>query len=199
MPQAIGAVLAGGRGRRIGGAKPGVELAGATLISHPLAAVAAAGLEPVVIAKAETPLPPLDCRVVREPDLPHHPLCGIVAALRAGAGRPAVVIACDMPLAGPALLSHLAATEDALVVPALAGRPQPLPGRYGAELLAPLEAALARREPLRRSVEALSPRLLGEAELARFGDPERLLLNVNDEADLRLAEELLAARPPDAG
>jgi molybdopterin-guanine dinucleotide biosynthesis protein A len=189
---ALGAVLAGGRGSRLGGAKALAELAGEPLIHHPLAAVAAAGLEAVVVAKPDTELPPLRCRVVREPQLPRHPLCGVVAALRAASGRAVVAVACDMPLLAPGLLAALAAAPEPLVVAAPGGRPQPLLARYGPELLAPLEAALAREEPLRHTVASLSPRLLGDAELARFGDPETLAFNVNDTADLERAARLLS-------
>jgi len=55
-----------------------------------------------------------------------------------------------------------------------------------------LEAALEREEPLARTVERLAPRLLAEDDLAPFGDPWRLLFNVNDPDDLREAEALLA-------
>ena len=78
---AIVAVLAGGRGRRMGRPKALVELGGAPLIAHPLAAAAAAGLDAVVIAKAGTALPALDVPVWLEPDQPVHPLLGIVTAL----------------------------------------------------------------------------------------------------------------------
>ncbi|HEY0391567.1 MAG TPA: NTP transferase domain-containing protein [Solirubrobacterales bacterium] len=192
--EALGAVLAGGRGSRIGGAKATAELAGRPLISYPLAALAAAGIEPFVVAKPASALPPLSCPVIREPELPRHPLCGIVAALRAAEGRPVVVVACDMPLAAPPLLAHLAAANGRLLVPAPAGRLQPLQARYAAELLAALEAALEREEPLRRTVESLTPSLLGEEEIARFGNPGRLFFNVNDGDDLRHAEQLLAAQ-----
>lgn len=193
---ALGAVLAGGIGERIGGAKALTPLAGEPLISYPLAAVEEAGLEAVVVAKPDSELPPLGCRVVREPARPQHPLNGIVTALRAAEGRPIVAVACDMPLLDPALLAHLAAAEDRLLLAARDQRPQPLLARYGPELLPQLEAALECEEPLRRTVESLSPRLLSCEELSRFGDPERLLLNVNDGEDLRRAERLLASRRP---
>ncbi|MDX6625187.1 MAG: molybdenum cofactor guanylyltransferase [Solirubrobacterales bacterium] len=187
----LGAVLAGGSGSRLGGAKATVELAGRPLLSYPLAAFAAAGIEPLVVAKPETQLPPLDCPILREPEAPRHPLAGIVAALREAGERPLVVLACDMPLAAPALLAELAAAPEPLVVPAPNGHLAPLQARYSAALLPALEAALERREPLRRTVEALSPRLLDDAELALFGDPERLFLNVNDPLDLRRAAGML--------
>ncbi len=81
----IVAVLAGGRGRRLGGAKPLATLAGAPLIARPLAAAAAAGLPAVVVVKPATRLPALDVPVWEEPDEPVHPLLGIVTALERAA------------------------------------------------------------------------------------------------------------------
>ena len=74
------AVLAGGRGRRIGGAKAVAELGGEPLIARPLSAAAAAGVDAVVVAKATTPLPPLGVPVWREPDAPVHPLQALAGA-----------------------------------------------------------------------------------------------------------------------
>ncbi|HET9185213.1 MAG TPA: NTP transferase domain-containing protein, partial [Solirubrobacterales bacterium] len=127
--------------------------------------------------------------VLEEPAEPRHPLCGIVAALRLG--RPVVAVACDLPFIAPGLIEMLAGAREPLVVPTLAGRPQPLLARYEPGLLPQLEEALERREPLTRTVESLAPRLLNEDDLTRFGDPRRLLFNVNDPDDLRQAEALL--------
>lgn len=96
-----------------------------------------------------------------------------------------------MPFVSPELLTFLAKADDPLVVPVLDDRLHPLLGRYSPSLLPELEAALEREDPLTRTVESLAPRLLGEADLARFGDPRRLLFNVNDPDDLRKAESLL--------
>jgi molybdopterin-guanine dinucleotide biosynthesis protein A len=190
----LGAVLAGGAGSRLGGAKATADLAGRALISYPLAARAAAGIEAVVVAKPDTELPALDVPVILEPEEPRHPLLGIVTALREAAGRPVLAVACDLPLLIPGLLAELAAAPEPLVLAAPGGDPQPLLGRYAPALLPGLEAALAREEPLRRTVAALAPRLLGDAELERFGDPAELLLNVNDFSDLARAGGMLGAR-----
>jgi molybdenum cofactor guanylyltransferase len=187
----LGVVLAGGLGSRLGGNKAAIELGGRPLISYPLAAVRNADLSPVVMAKAGEELPAVGVPVLHEPATPRHPLTGIVAALRAAAGRPIVVLACDLPFVAPGLVKLLAEAPEPLVVPTLAGRPQPLLARYEPSLLPQLEAALEREEPLTGTVEALGPRLLAEEELARFGDPRRLLFNVNDREDLRRAEALL--------
>jgi molybdopterin-guanine dinucleotide biosynthesis protein A len=195
----LGAVLAGGRGSRLGGAKPTTELAGRPLISYPLAALAAAGIEVFVVAKPATELPasvsksgvaPAAIEVVTEPTEPTHPLAGIVAALR-HAGHPLVILGCDFPFAPPALLRALAEAPEPLVVPAPGGDPQPLLARWSPQLLPHLEGALQREEPLRRTVAALDPCLLDDTELARFGDPTRAFFNVNTPEDLRTAAELL--------
>lgn len=192
------AVLAGGAGRRLGGAKACAPLAGRPLIAYPLATAAAAGLEAAVIAKRNSALPPLGCAIVREPDQPRHPLSGITAALRHGAGRPVVAIACDMPFVAPELLAWLATLEETAVVH-VSGRPQPMLARYSPDDLGALERSLERAEPASAAVMALAPRLLGESELARFGEPAMLCFNVNDPADLKDAALRMRAGGSAAG
>jgi molybdopterin-guanine dinucleotide biosynthesis protein A len=131
-----------------------------------------------------------DVAVLYEPAEPVHPLAGIVAALRQ-TDRPLVVIGCDFPFVPAALLRALADAPEPLVVPAPGGELQPLVARWTPVLLPALEDALAREEPLRRTVAALSPRLFDDAELAPFGDPARVFFNVNTPADLDAAARLL--------
>ena len=183
----ISVVLAGGRGSRLGGAKAGVLLAGRPLIEHVLDAVRAGGLEPVVVAKPDSMLPPLDCRLVFEPAAPHHPLCGIVAGLRAVAEPAVVVCACDMPFLNGELLAWLSALDAPFAVAAAGGRIQPLLGRYSSSLLDELEAQLATEAPMREVARALGARVLAEAELEPFGDPARLCLNINTPEELAAA------------
>ncbi len=149
-----------------------------------------AGLDPFVVAKPDTALP-AGVGVVAEPPEPTHPLAGIVAALR-HAGAPVVVLGCDFPFAPPALLRALGDAPELLVVAAPGGDPQPLMARWSPELLPRLEEALAREEPLRRTVAALGPRLLDDAELAPFGDPARAFFNVNTPEDLTRASAFVA-------
>ena len=217
QPTTRGVVLAGGRASRLGGTKATADLGGKPLLAYPLEALAAAGLAPFVVAKPDTDLrgrpearlpgqrstaPSApgqrstagegigEVEIVTEPAEPVHPLTGIVAALR-HARRPLVVLGCDFPFVSAALIRVLAEAPEPLVVPAPGGDAQPLVARWAPALLPELEAALAREEPLRRTVAALSPRLLGDAELAAFGDPARAFFNVNTEADLRAAADLL--------
>lgn len=192
---AIVAVLAGGAGSRLGGAKACVPLGGRPLIEHPLGAARTAGLEAIVVAKPSSELPPLAEHVVLEPELPRHPLTGILAALRhadAAASGGVVAVGCDMPFLAPELLAWLADLDgDALA--RVKGRVQPLPARLALAALAPLERALPREPPLRDALLALGPRVLAEDELARFGDPRRLTASVNDSDGLRAAQGLLGS------
>jgi molybdenum cofactor guanylyltransferase len=193
---AIVAVLAGGLGGRLGGGKPSAALAGRPLIDHPLRAASEAGLEAIVVAKRSTILPQLHVPLVYEPEQPRHPLRGLITALEfawRSAKVPAVVtLGCDMPfLTGP-LLAWLAGL-DAAAVASVDGQAQPLLSRCPVAALSTLERALAERRSLRSALAYLAPRIVGEGELSRFGDPARLCFNVNDRADMRTASQWLGA------
>ncbi len=174
----------------MGTAKATVALARRPLIAYPLESIAAAGLEPIVVAKADSELPPLECRIVTEGGA-SHPASGIVAALQA-AGGPVVVIGCDMPFVPARLVSALAQARARVALVKANGDLQPLLARYGQGAAPGLERAAGRGEPLRAAVEALEPLVLGPDELARFGDPGRIAFNVNDPDDLATAERLMA-------
>lgn len=194
----IGVVLAGGAGRRIGGAKAVVELHGTPLVRYPLRALQAVLAEVVVVAKPGTPLPPLPgVPIWLEPAEPRHPLAGIVHALE-GAGaasgsgeeaREILVSAGDLPFLEPGLverLVHADAGGAPAVVPRAGGRLQPLLARYAPAAYAPLAAAL-RCDPLppvTDVVAALGPHVLELADVQPF-------FNVNLPEDLLTAAGLL--------
>jgi molybdenum cofactor guanylyltransferase len=188
----LGAVLAGGRGAHLGQPKPTAPLGGRALIEHPLEALRVAGLETVVVAKADTPLPPIGVEVWHEDAEPLHPLLGLVTALERARGRAVLACACDLPFVTPALAAFLAERDAPLAIPRAGGVLHPLLGRYTSALLPYLREALARAAPLQETVAALGAQVLDEADLAPFGDPERLLFNVNTPADLSRAEAILA-------
>ena len=189
------AILAGGRSTRMGRPKPGLQLGSRPLISYPIEAARAVGLEPWVIAKPETELPPLDCRLIAEPAQPFHPLCGLVAALEAAAPWPIVALAADMPFVEDKLIAWLA-SQLATAVVERDGRLEPLLGRYDAADVDSLRDSLAHGGSAQTAVRALDPKLVPEADLRRFGDPAVVCFNVNTDEDLREAERILASRVP---
>lgn len=189
-------MLAGGRGTRIGRPKATLDLGDRHLLEHPLAAFALAEIEAVVVAKHDTSLPPLSVEVWREPDEPVHPLCGIVTALERSDGRAVLVCGCDMPFVSPGLLIRLATSNEPLVVPRAGGRLHPLLARYEPVLLEPLRRSLNENRPLQESVAELEPAIIDESGLHELGDPELLLFNINEPADLERAEEVLGEGYP---
>jgi len=190
-PVTVGAVLAGGLSRRMGTAKAMVEVAGLPMVSRIVSTVGSAGLEPVVVAKPDTPLPRLDCRVLAEPPEPRHPLTGLVAALHTSAGRGVVAIACDMPLVPAKLLTWLAQLEAEVAVCQVDGRLQPLLGRYAPSVADRLAERLVEGAAMKDAVTALDPYVVTEEKIARFGDPRSIVFNVNAPEDVERAEGLL--------
>jgi molybdopterin-guanine dinucleotide biosynthesis protein A len=173
----IGAVLAGGRSRRMGGSKATADLGGRPLVAWPLEALRAVLDDVVVVAKRATALPPLDVPVWVEPDEPRHPRAGIVHALERADGRAVLACAVDLPLVTPLLVRTIAHAEGTVaVVPRAGGRLQPLLARYEPAALAALRSAPA-DEPLTATVEALAPSVLEIADAEAFTNantPEEL-------------------------
>ena len=189
----IGAILAGGAGRRmaaLGSAgKAAVSLAGRPLVAYPLDAMAAACERVVVVCKPSTPLP-REVTVERwhEPEEPRHPLTGIVHALER-AGAPVLVCAADMPfVAADDCRALIAAWRDCparSVVATAGGRFQPVYGVYLPDALDLLRRAPA-GAPLTETVGSLDP--------VEVPMPEGAVTSVDTPADLAAAERRMAAR-----
>jgi molybdenum cofactor guanylyltransferase len=184
----VGAVLAGGAGRRLGApSKASVELAGRPLASYPAAALEQVCSPVAVVCKPSTDLPDLDgAERWDEPSEPQHPMVGIAYALER-AGGPVLVCACDMPfVTADACRTILAAAGpgSAAAVAAAGGVLQPVFGVYAAAAL----EAFADAQPdaaLTATVEALDP--------VRVALPPALVRSVNTLEDLTAAEAELAA------
>jgi molybdenum cofactor guanylyltransferase len=186
----IGVILAGGRGRRLGGEKAVVELGGRALITYPLAAMSAVLSDVAVIAKPDTQLPRLaGVSEWTEPVSPRHPLVGIIEGLARAHRRPVLVGAVDLPFVTPELLRRLASADpdgSPGVIAADKGEMQPLLGCYrqsARRLLGRVGDGVA----LRQAVARIGPQLL------EVGDPQALF-NVNTREDLLEAEAILERR-----
>ncbi len=190
----VGVILAGGRGRRMGGAKALVALHGVPLIAYPLAALRAVTAEVAIVVKPDTRLPDLPGLTVWiEPSSPQHPLAGIVYALEMAGDRPVLVCASDLPFVTAELLGRVAAaratagrTDTAAAVCAHAGAMQPLLACYWPAAEPRLRAGLDELRPLRAVVAELRPVIIEVDAEALF--------NVNAPEDVLTAAAILDRR-----
>ncbi len=191
----VGVVLAGGRGRRLGGDKAIVELEGRALVHYPIEALHSVCDEVVVVAKRDTLLPSLSgsANLWIEPDEPRHPLVGVAHALGLSAGRPVLVVAVDLPLVDAAVLRAIVSADAApgatVVAPRAYGRLQPLCALYRPEALA---AGLNRFDPSARTIEVVEALGVHVVE----GLDETAFLNVNAPEDVLQASILVRGGTP---
>jgi molybdopterin-guanine dinucleotide biosynthesis protein A len=140
----------------MGGDKAMRELRGRPLVSHVADALAGVCDRVVVVAKRETVLPPGLERWDEPPELPRHPLSGIVHALATAGEEEVLVCAADMPFVIRGALRELVAEARPPATVAWAGRLQPLLGVYYPSALPALRAAPP-DAPLTATVESLGP------------------------------------------
>ena len=188
----IGALLAGGAGRRLtrgGRGKAAVELAGRPLAAYPLDALVAVCERVAVVCKPATVLPSLGSGVERwdEPAEPLHPVTGLAFALERAAGE-VLVCAADMPFVDRAVFEAVkeAARGEpgaSAVVAEAGGRLEPLLGVYRPSALGLMRAA-AGDARLTVVVEGLDP--------VRVPVPAGTVRSVNTPHQLAEAEAELA-------
>jgi molybdenum cofactor guanylyltransferase len=121
------------------------------------------------------------------------PLGGLHAALTHARGDAVFLLACDMPYVTTAFIAHLLqfASEADIVVPQTERGYHPLCAVYTRACLEPAAARLAdRRLRMRELVDSMRTRVVPIDEIRQFGDPDRLLANVNTPADYAGLETL---------
>jgi molybdopterin-guanine dinucleotide biosynthesis protein A len=130
------------------------------------------------------------------------PLGGLHAALTAARGDPVIVVACDMPYVSAPFLAYLAGlagtpgepgTRDgfAAIVPRTERGYHPLCAVYTHAVIAPIELRLSAGHFTMIDLLAdVRLRVVAVDEIARFGDPHRLLANVNTPGEHESLEAL---------
>jgi molybdopterin-guanine dinucleotide biosynthesis protein A len=181
------AVLAGGRGRRMGREKATLPVGG-TALALRVAAVAAEVADPVVlVAPAGHPAHTLGLPVVADPG--DGPLAAVAAALAALAAEHVLVLGGDHPALQPRLLELLVARRAAGDVVACDhdGRLQTMVAVYRrATALAAASALLTAGErSLRALAGALDVHVVAEAEWRPLDPAGRSFADVDEPGDLR--------------
>jgi len=140
-----------------------------------------------------------DVMVVREDLVPGcGPLGGLYTALSRARHDATLVLACDMPFVTAALALHLltlSASAD-IVVPCTERGYHPLCAVYRRACLDPVARRLVdRRLKMTDLFSDMRVREVSGGELEAFGDPHRLLANVNTPADFAELATLQGHKP----
>jgi len=186
-----GIVLAGGRGLRLGEDKRAAKILGVPMVERAAALLDAVADDVVIVTRDEEGMRG-QWHVIRDEEPDRGPLLGLLSGLRAVRHAHALVLPVDTPLVTAEFLAYLRdiCAGWNIVVPRWR-RLEPLVGVYARSCIPHLEAAArSGRGSLGEFIRStpLAVRILGPEEIARFGDPRWLFLNVNRARDLEAAE-----------
>ena len=195
-------LMAGGGSTRMGRNKALLPLEGRPVLAWVLAAVAAAADDVVICANDADTYAPFGHRVVRDPIPGKGAMGGVYAAVCAAAGRPAIVVGCDLPFITGAVLRSLAARRGAadVIVARSARGLEPLCAVYGPGCGPILAGMLAADELALRDLIARVPHVA----LAADDFPAGILTpwtfhNLNTPAEYEAAGRAAAAGLPGPG
>jgi molybdopterin-guanine dinucleotide biosynthesis protein A len=200
------AILAGGRATRFGGRdKSALLVDGATILDRQLTALGTVSDDLLIVGTIGAArdvaqgVQPCGSGAVRfVPDIVPGcgPLGGLLAALTAARHDALLLVACDMPYVTAAFAEYLISlARDGVDVDAVVPRSErgyhPLCAVYTRACLEPAAARLAdRRLKMRDLIDDVRTRVVPAEEIRRYGDPDRLLANVNTPADYAGLEAL---------
>lgn len=191
-------VLAGGKGLRLGQDKA-LETIGDKNLLHWVVSYLSLFKSNIIIVTAEkqslsqlTDYPEL--RIVTDAYPDKGPLAGIYTGLATSDSLHNLVVACDMPFLNYALLNFMLqiSADFDLVIPRLGDMVEPLHAVYSKTCLPPIKSLLEQGNlSIRGLFSLVRVRYVEATEINRF-DPEHLsFFNINTEADLDMARELL--------
>jgi molybdopterin-guanine dinucleotide biosynthesis protein A len=182
-----GAILAGGRARRLHGRNTAtLRICGARIVDRQLAALRTVTAEQMIIAHDAVGFGDLDVAVVPDRIQGAGPLGGVFTALVAARCSRVVVLACDLPFVDAPFLRYLVecAPDADVVVPRTAEGLHPLCAVYSKRLAGVIGERLAAK---RLAVHEIFPDVNAhfvDPSVVRGFDPEGwLLTNVNTQAE----------------
>lgn len=197
-PRSLAIILAGGLSRRMGGGDKGLSLVAGRSILARIAGRIAPQVDAVVLNANDDPgrfsalgLPVIADTVPGRPG----PLAGVLAGLDHAAGRfdQVLTVPCDAPVLPNDLAMRLqAAAGQGGAVAASGGRRHPAVALWPVTARDALRAALVERDV--RRVDTVQ-RDLGFVEVDWPAEPFDPFINVNDQAGLAQASELLQRFP----
>ena len=180
------AILAGGRGRRLGGVSKGLlEYEGRTLVAR-LLDLADRFTGALLVADDPTPWTPFGVPVVADVVKDRGVPGGLHAALVQSGTPWVVLVACDMPFIRVEVLEHLLrGREDDLgwVCVERGQYLEPMPGVYSVRLAPAIAAALPSNPSMQSLLRATSGRALPIAEISGLDPDLKSWVSVNTPED----------------
>ncbi len=193
-------ILAGGMSRRLGRNKAVEPFGGEPLIHRVIRRMGAVAHRVAVVCN--------DDERVRELDLPAEvsacidlfpdsgPLGGIFTALISADTEWVAVCGCDMPFVSPEVFGMLLSRRVGfdVVVPIVDGRPETIHAIYSRACIEPIRAKLLSGDlKISRVFDELAVSYVAEEEIRQLDLELSCFLNVNTEADLKLATSLASS------
>lgn len=187
-------VLAGGKSLRLGRDKALEEIGGRCLIDHVIERLAQLGDEIIVVSSSEEELPDIGVKHIKDSYPGSGALVGLYSGLREAQSLHNLVVGCDMPFLNVDLLRHLRVLASGvdIVIPRFGDRVEPLHAVYSRDCIALIEEHFrGGKFKVSDLLDAVKVRYVEKDEIDRF-DPEHLsFFNVNYEADLVKARNIL--------
>jgi molybdenum cofactor guanylyltransferase len=198
-----GIILAGGQSKRLGFDKTALRVGGRTLLERTVELLAGLCTSVVIVSNAPEKHAHAQARLVGDLYPGKGVLGGIYSGLVVAPTDYSIVVAADMPLLNPHLLSYLAslapgslAPGNDVVIPLVAGQAEPLHAVYGQACLEPMRRRLLSAEPPRviSFFPEVTVRYVTASDMSA-ADPGLLsLFNINTPEDLGEARRLLRQR-----
>lgn len=192
--KATGVVLSGGRSSRMLTNKAFVEVQGHKIIDSVLGKLSAVMDDIILVTndpdtyeKYQTK----SVRIVTDIIPGKGPLSGIHAGIVHAKHDYIAAVACDMPFLDMGFINYMIGQVEGwqAVVPKIGDYFQPLCAVYAKGWQDLLENSLLNDQlKISRLYEKLSIKYIEEAEIIRFGDPDKMFFNVNNQDDLQRAE-----------
>ena len=184
-----GVILAGGRATRMGADKALVEFRGRPMIEHVAAALSAAGLETLVVGRAQAP-GGLSA-IADIADLGGGPAVGLLTAFRHVTDSDVLLLAVDQPQVRSATITEILQQPGDAVVPTALGHPQVTCALYRREAHDAIERAIsAGRMKLRRMLDDVDTNYVDEPTWSGWGEDGRSWLSLDTPEAVRTAEAL---------
>jgi molybdenum cofactor guanylyltransferase len=193
LPDCSAAILAGGQGRRMGGAEKALlEVGGARIVERQLAVLRPLFGEIFLVSNDPAPFGYLDLPVFADAVPGKGAPGGVLTAVSQAKAPWVFCLACDMPFPSAAAIRLLASRREGAgaVAPKRGGYPEPLFALWATAHRPAFEQAVRSGDPSLMQLLALAgARFVEEAEVVAVDPEARSLWNLNTPEDLARARE----------